>query len=84
LHCVALLPWVLQVRQHECALAFGLAADPPSCCAHTRVRYLLTDDLPHLLRMRDVAPRGCEAAITAYACAERKHVRPVVDGVSAC
>lgn len=30
---------------------------------------------PKLLRMQDVAPAGCEAALAAYACAERSLVR---------
>ena len=39
------------------------------------MRYLHAHELPHLLRIRDVASEGCEAAIEAYACAERPGVR---------
>ena len=56
-------------RQHECALAMGLAHHPTTCCTPTRVRYLQQSDWPHLLRLKDAeaAEETCEAAVHAYA-----------------
>ena len=43
-----------------------------------RIRYLRPDDWPLLLRLRDVDQKDeqCHAALAAYACTERKGVRP--------
>ena len=65
-------------RQHECALAMGLAHHPTTCCTPTRVRYLQQSDWPHLLRLKDAeaTEETCEAAVHAYACTERAGIRP--------
>ena len=73
-----LAPWrCAQARQHECVLAIALATHSSTCCSTRRVRFLRDEDVPHLLRIKDAARDGaCEAAIEAFACAERIGVRP--------
>lgn len=71
-------PWrCAQARQHECALAMGLATHPSTCCSERRVRFLRDRDVPHLLRIKDAASDAvCDLAAEVFACAERPGIRP--------
>ena len=62
-------------RMHECALGFGLALHPPTCCAEMRISYMSPVDAPQLLRLSDTLPESCVAQRQAYSCAERAAVR---------
>lgn len=91
--CPSLSKWLIMrgqpewrcsaARQHECALAMGLAHHAAGITPR-RIRYLQRDHWPLLLRLRDAEHRdkSCAAAFAAYTCAERKSIR--VSGEHRC
>lgn len=58
------------VQPHECAVVMGLSRLATSCCRPYKVRFLLRQHVPVLLRLQDASDDTCAVAREAYECSE--------------